>query len=461
MAKTPTVTIVGRINTGKSTLFNVLTESKKALTSPIPGTTRDRNMGKVYWRGYTFRLIDTGGINIDEIKNSIQILLDKKSHKAHEVDTVGHGILKQAYQGISEADLILFIVDGQSGLLRQDKEIIQMLRKTKKPIICACNKMDSTKYYHTLPEFYKLGCGDPFPVSALNGSGTGDLLDIIIQNLKKIKKNYRTSKFQEDGGIAVSLIGKPNVGKSSLVNAITGEERVIVSPIPMTTREPQDITIQYKDKEIKLVDTAGLKRKSKTEPGLDVVSSLQSLSALERSDLVLFVIDIASPITVQDLRLSGMLHNTLASVIIIANKWDTIPDKKPSSDTKFKEYIYGNLNPLKFAPIIFTSAKTGHGVKKILDVILDVHKKRNIQISEKAMNGFLKKILRKKLPYGGMKTNRPRIEKIRQKKTNPPEFIIHMGNDQELHYTYLRYIENELRRSFDLSGVNIKIDSDL
>ena len=460
MKKIPVVTIVGRINTGKSTLFNTIIESKKAITSPIPGTTRDRNMEKVYWRGITFKIVDTGGIDIEELTNSFQMLAEKKSPKDFkEPDTIEKGIVLQTYQGIAEADLMVFLVDGQAGLMHHDRDLAKILHNSKKKVIVVCNKMDSLKMYYKLGEFYSLGFGDPIPVSAASGSGVGDLLDEIVTNLKKIKKNLRQSKWSKEKSISVSLIGKPNVGKSSLINALTGEARSIVSPIPMTTREPQDISIEYKKKIITFIDTAGLKRKAKIDPGIDMLANIKSLDTIARSDIILYVVDVLDINNSLDVRISGLLAKSLASVIIVANKWDLVPNKNPLTDPQYQKAIYHYLHPLSWAPIILISAKSGQNVKKILDLLLEVFERRNITLSSKALNAFLKRLIKKKRPIGGTDTEKPRIIKIRQLKTNPPEFTLYLGNNQDLHYSYYRFIENSLRKEFGLEGVNVKIDT--
>lgn len=451
----PTVTIIGRANTGKSTLFNCLTESKKAIVSPHRQTTRDRIEGEIRWRGYTFRIIDTGGVDIEEIKNSITILLKKKFPA--NINALEKGILEQTAKGIDQADLIVFLVDAKAGLMGTDRELAVVLKKLGKDVLCVCNKIDSIKEIDTMTEFYKLGFGEPLAVSAVNGSGTGDLLDRIIKKLEKSQKNFHPSEYKKKESIFVSFIGKPNVGKSSLLNSILGESRVIVSPTPMTTREPQDITLNYKEKNITLVDTAGLKKKAKIAPGVDTIASLKTLSSLAQSDIILFIIDVSESVASQDLRLSGLLEDSSASVIIVANKWDMIQNKKTASDAQYREKIYTHLHPLSWAPLIFVSAKTGQNVKKILDLILEVFERRNIFLTDKSLNTFLKKLIRKKRPFALTSLTKPHITKIRQIKTNPPEITVYTKNKENLHPSYLRFIESQMRKDFDLEGVNIKI----
>lgn len=451
----PKITIVGHINSGKSTLFNRLTESRQALVSKIPGTTRDRNIGRVLWRGQEFSLIDTGGVDIEGVKNSIQMLLDKKTFSVR--DTMEKNILFQTFVGISEADIILFLVDGKTGVLPQDRELALVLKKLKKPVIVVCNKIDSPKFFSSVHQFYSLGFGEPMGISASNGSGTGDLLDAIHICLQRMKKIHAQTPENKDE-IRVSIIGKPNAGKSSLVNSLLGYERVIVSPVPMTTREPQDTSLIYKGKNITLIDTAGLKRRAKTAPELDALSGKRAEGMIYASDIVLYIIDASDKFTSQDLRLSGVLSASLASVILVGNKWDLLQGKSTASDAEVRKYIFKTIHPLDWAPLIFISAKTGKNVNKILDLIVEVSERRKIVISEKAMNAFLKKLIKQKRPIGGTEGLRPKIIKIRQKKTNPPEFTVYLANEADLHFSYYKFIEKMLRSEFDLRGVNMKIE---
>lgn len=452
----PCVAIIGRVNTGKSTLFNRLTETKKSITSDTGGTTRDRNIQKLSWIGCAFTLVDTGGVDVAGIKNSIRLLTDKK-FRPEELD-IETGIIFQVSRALKEADLILILVDAQTGLLPQDRELARVIRTYAKPALCVCNKVDSLKEINAVSEFRKLGLGDPIAVSAANGSGTGDLLDAVVARLKLLK-NTQEEPAHNNHEIFVSIIGKPNVGKSSLLNALVGEPRAIVSPYPMTTRTPNDITLRYKEKTITLIDTAGLKRRLSIAPDIDVISGEKTFATIKKSDIVLLVVDISEPLTVQDVRLTGLLEKGLSGVIIIANKWDAAEKKPGVSKKLYEKAIYHILHPIAWAPIVFVSAKTGKNTKKILDLLMLVNERRNIDIPDKTLNTFLKKLIKKKRPLGGMKGRRPRIYTIRLIKTNPPEFFVFLSNAEGLHQSYYRFMENELRKQFDLEGVNIKITS--
>ena len=368
MLKIPTITIVGRINTGKSTLFNRLTESRKAIVSPVAGTTRDYNLGKIIWKGRQLNIIDTGGVDIETLARSIAALAEKKPYPAK--DSIEKNIIRQTHTALSRADLVLMLVDGKAGLLPTDKTLAMILKKISKkerPIILAVNKIDKQKFRSNISEFYKLGLGEPVPISALNGSGTGDLLDEIY---KKLKLKKIKSLIKKEADITrVAILGKPNVGKSSLMNRLSGTERAIVSEITQTTREPQYEIIKYKEHNLMFIDTAGLQRK-KPRNFIDKVASRMGLSVLKRAAVVLFLVESQQPLSTQDTRIAGMIKEAGAKTIIIANKWDLIENKKPGLEKKFIDYIYHYLPPLRKSPIIFTSALTGKNVNKILEMIV-------------------------------------------------------------------------------------------
>ncbi len=452
MKTLPQVIIIGRANVGKSTLFNRLIERPKALTSKTAGTTRDINIGRVYWQGINFELVDTGGIET--------IITSKKLKTLSPALNIefAQDIIKKTQTALKKADLILFVVDIQSGLLPQDKELAGAIKKSNKEIIFVANKTDSPKYKSNISDFYKLGFGDPIYVSALNGSGTGDLLDSITIKLKKTKKTRKTKKFEIEKAIKISILGKPNVGKSSLLNAILGEDRVIVSPIPFTTRETIDTHLEYKKQNFILVDTAGIRKQAKIKKDLEKLSVKKSLTNAKNSDICFLVIDISKPISVQDNRLSRILLNAQVSIIIVANKWDKIEEKETKSQKKFENYIYKNFPYLTWAPIIFVSALTGKNAHKILDLALKVYQARQIKISENALNKFLKQAIKKHKPTKAKGLKHPRLLNLKQIKTNPPKFELRIGKTDTLSQAYLKYLENALHQKFDLIGTPIKIN---
>ncbi len=456
--KLTTIVIVGRINVGKSMLFNRLTETGRALVSDIEGTTRDYNVGLVSWRNKNFELIDTGGININTLKHSIQSLLPgKKSLESLPEDVIEKEIVKQTKLAMQKADMILMVTDGQTGLMPEDKELALVLKKIKKPIFLISNKVDSQKYATNLNEFYKLGLGKPWPVSAANGSGTGDMLDELIKKVKGQKGRPKTQA--ENRALKVAIIGKPNVGKSSLLNAILGEERVIVSPIPHTTREPQDTEIIYNDQKIEIIDTAGLRKKAKIERGLEKLSTRRSLNLIKAADIIIFVTEADKPLTVQDLHLAGMIKDAGAGIIVVANKWDLIGEKNEKTDSKFLKYYQRHFPFLSFAPLIFISAQTGKNVHKILDLVMAVNNQRKKIIDQPELDAILKGLVKKQHPAQAKGQNPPRLISLEQIKSNPPQFNLSIGRNDSVHFSYLRFIENQLRERFDFIGtpINLKV----
>ncbi|MFA6322744.1 MAG: ribosome biogenesis GTPase Der [Candidatus Buchananbacteria bacterium] len=453
--KLPTVVIVGRINAGKSSLFNRLTEGGKALVSDIPGTTRDYNKGKVSWRTKTFELIDTGGVDIDILKNSIQALLpEKKIKKLFFGKAIEKEIIKQTKAALIKADMVLMVVDGQAGLMQQDRELALVLKKFKKPIILACNKIDSPKWQASSHDFFKLGLGRPYAVSAANGSGTGDLLDELI---KKIKGQRGRPKINDERPIKVAIIGKPNVGKSSLVNQILGEERVIVSEEPHTTREPQDTEIIYNDRKILIFDTAGLRKRAKIERGLEKMSTSRSLGLIKSADIILFITEVDKPITAQDSHLAGLIKDSGAGLILVGNKWDRLEEKTEKIDGQIRSYYQRAFPFLSFAPLVFISALTGRNVQNILDVVLAVDENRNRLVEENELEKIIKILVRRQRPVQAKGQKSPHIFAIKQVKTHPPEFVVSVNEEDTLHFSYLRFIENQIREKFDFLGVPVKI----
>lgn len=454
--KLPTVVILGRINVGKSALFNRLTETGKAIVSAVPGTTRDYNIGQVRWRGKSFNLIDTGGVNIDILKNSIWALLDKKFEKKMvKAGPIEQEIIKQTKRSLKQADLVLLIVDGQEGLLPEDKELALVVKKLNLPTILVCNKIDSGKWQQQINEFFKLGLGPPLAVSAINGSGTGDLLDKLTKIIKW--RGGRKKAAAEQKPIRVAVIGKPNVGKSLLINKILGEDRVIVSAIPQTTREPQDTEIIFQNEKIILIDTAGLRKKAKIEKGLEKMSTKKSINTIKQADIILLITEADKPLGKQDQHLAGLIKNSGKGIIIIANKWDLIGAKDERIGNQVKKHYQSYFPYLSFAPILFTSAKTGHNVDKILALVLEVFAERQKEIPIKVLEKILKKLVKRHRPAKAMGQKKPHLYTLTQTYTNPPEFTITVGERQNIHFSYLRFIENQLRQNFGFLGVPVII----
>ncbi len=459
--KMPLVVIFGRTNVGKSSLFNCLTEQNRALVSPIAGTTRDSNIGVISWRGVDFEIVDTGGI-MDLNFLSPNFKAKKTKGIPKDVEEIDKKVQAQAREYLKKADLILFLVDVRDGLLPQDKQMADLLKKmlpdTNK-IILVANKADNPRLRQEISDFYKLSLGEPHPISATTGSGTGDLLDVLISKIISLQTLNQEKKDE----IKVCIVGKPNVGKSSLLNSLLGQERVIVSPVPHTTREPQDTEIDYKNKHIRLIDTAGISRrgrkninlKSKIKENLlESYGIMKSLSTLKEADIALFVIDISQRLTHQDAKIIEEFIKNKNSIIIVANKWDLIKDKDVK---KFTEYIHAKLPFATWAPIIFVSALTGAKVKKIFDMILEIDKARKQEINSSKLNRFLKQAIKAHKPARGKGDKHPYIYEIKQSKTNPPQFIVQIGARDELHSSYVKFLENRLRDKFKFIGTPIGI----
>jgi len=451
MAKSDSVVIIGRINVGKSTLFNRLTEEQKAIVSNIPGTTRDRNFGQVIWRGKVFNLIDSGGVNIDNLKNSIGQLI--KTKKTKRIDSIEQGIIKQTKQAIKDAKLILFLVDSKDGLLPEDKELAGVIKKLNQPVILACNKIDSEKYLDKVNEFYKLGLGTPHPVSASSGLGTGDLLDEVVKLLKMRGKKAKAE--DKIAAVKVAIIGKPNVGKSTLINALSHQQRSIVSPIAQTTREPQDIKIKYKNNHIILIDTAGLKKMSKMKAkSIEKIASFKTVSTIKKADIVLFVLDVTSRFNKQDKFLAGLTLESKSSIIVVMNKWDLITEQ---DQKKYFQYFNATFPFLTWAPKILTSAETGLNVRKIYDLILEADKARRIEINDNALDKFIIKLIKRYKPPTSRGKVRSYIHTLKQTKTNPPEFTLVVAKGVSIKDNYIKFLEKQIREKFDYFACPITI----
>ena len=445
--KLPLVVICGRTNVGKSTLFNCLTSKKQALTSDIAGTTRDSNLGEVEWGGSAFNLVDTAGI-------TGSLLSESKKISASDIEGQAQ---RQAQEYFDKADLILFVVDTKAGLLPEDKTLAHNLQKNPKyqvKTLVIANKIDSQKFAPEAAQFNRLGLGEPLGISAASGMGTGDLLDFIIQIIDKGKKYQLEIREKTSAQTNVCIIGKPNVGKSSLLNAILGYERVIVSPLPHTTREPQNTEISYRDHQITLVDTAGISKQGNKSSGLEKYGIQKSLHSLERADIAILVLDISQTLTHQDAKLVQEIVDRGISLIFVGNKWDLVPVR----DTKkMSEIIYDKLPFATWAPLQLISAKTGEKVNKILDLVLLVGDQRKLELSDSQCDKFMKAVVKIHKPAKGKGTRAPHIYEFRQTKHNPPAFSLRIGPNDDLHFSYVRFMENRLRERHGFTGTPLSI----
>ncbi len=443
----PLVALLGRANVGKSTLFNCLIEKQQAIVSDMAGTTRDSNYGFVSWNNRDFELVDTAGIFDAKHINS------EFKKEESSIDFLAQ---KQVRQILDDAAIIIFMVDNRAGLLTEDRHLAAALKKNPellKKTIVVVNKVDSQKHATEALNFVKLGLGQPRLISATTGSGTGDLLDEIVIRLKPFADEKIIIEDHHDE-IKVCIIGKPNVGKSSLLNSILGYERVIVSDEPHTTREPQDTVVAWGNKKIRFVDTAGISRQGHKGDGLQKLGIGKSLHVLDKADIALLVFDISEPITHQDAKIVGEIIERHKSLILVANKWDKIENK----DTKkWTQDIYHELPFASWAPLQFVSAKTGLKVQKIMDLVTTISEARKIEISDSQLQKFLMKIVKIHLPAKGKGLKAPRIYEFTQTRSNPPMFNIRIGSKDNLHFSYVRFMENKLREKWGFTGTPIKM----
>jgi GTP-binding protein len=435
------VALVGRPNVGKSTLFNRIIGQRLAVVSEIPGTTRDRLYREAEWSGTTFLLVDTGGIEITDGHHTEPLSEDSELFLPM--------IRQQASIAIQDADIIVQVVDGQAGITAADKEVADILRRSRKPIIVAANKLESRKIWDQAYEFYELGLGAVYAISALHGMGTGDLLDAIVEVIPKV--DYE----QEDDSIKVAILGRPNVGKSTLLNQLLGEERAIVSPIPGTTRDAIDTKLMVLDHVFTLIDTAGIRRRGKIDPGVEKYSVLRAVKALQRADVALLLIDASEGITSQDAHIAGMLAEEMASVIVLVNKWDAV-EKDAYTINSYTEEIQSALNFLPYVPLIFISAKTGQRVDKILSTVIEVNEARYHRISTGQMNRLMRDAIGRHPPpqQGGI---RVKFLYSTQAGVDPPTFIFFVNKPEWIHFTYRRFLENRIRELYPFPGTPIRL----
>ncbi len=428
----PTFAIVGRPNVGKSTLFNKLIGTRISIVEDTPGVTRDRIYAEGEWLGKKFILIDTGGI---ELKTN---------------DVIPGQMRFQAELAIDVADAVIFMVDVKTGLTSADKDVAAMLVKSGKPIVLVCNKVDNVgdvpmEFY----EFYNLGLDDPIAISSIHGLGTGDLLDKLYECV-----DFDAEEEEDDDAIKVAVIGKPNVGKSSLINRILGENRVIVSDVAGTTRDAIDTPYEYNGQKYVFIDTAGMRKRGKIDDNIEHYSVVRSLAAVDRCDVVLIMIDAQEGVTEQDTKIAGYAHDNGKASIIAVNKWDLI-DKNTHTMDNYINDIRRDLSYMTYAPVAFLSAKTGSRVNKIFELINYVSNQHAMRVSTGVLNDVLNEAITKVQPPSD-KGKRLKIYYITQATTKPPTFILFVNDKQLAHFSYVRYIENQVRQAFGLEGTPVR-----
>ncbi len=445
----PIVALVGRPNVGKSTLFNRLIGERRAIVDETPGTTRDRLFGEAEWNGRAFHVVDTGGID--------------PTHGGKTPLSIGSAefieeIKKQAKIAIAEADVILFITDGEAGMTAPDLEVANILRRSQKkmedgsffpPIFVVVNKCESKERRDAATQFYELGLGDPIPISALHGTGTGDLLDALVESFPAEIKE------EEDESVKIAIVGKPNAGKSSLLNRLVGEERVIVSPLPGTTRDAIDTKIEVNGLPVTLIDTAGIRKRGKIEPGVEQYSVLRALKAIERADVALLVIDATTGITAQDAHIAGFILEQWKSCVVIVNKWDAVK-KDTHTMEEYTRKIRYELNFMDYVPLLFISAKTGQRVDQVLPMALRVQEERLARLSTSKINEIIHKA-QDAHPHPAHAGRQLKIYYGTQVRSDPPTFLIYVNDPKLMHFTYLRYLENQIRAEHGFLGTPIRI----
>ncbi len=441
-AATPIVAIVGRTNVGKSTLFNRLVEQKKAIVSAVPGTTHDINFGHCHWRDATLTVIDTAG-------------LDLTSGGATETR-----LKRQAQLAMEKADLIILLVDATAGIMPEDRAFARHLQRSKKRVMLVANKADNPKNRRlaTSPDWLKLGEGEPIPVSAINGTGVGDLLDIVLDALAEAGL---TTKPLPTIDVRIAIIGRPNVGKSSLLNALAGEARVIVSEVPHTTKEPQDTLLTYEEngetKNILVIDTVGIRKKARVAPGIEKIGVHMSLEELKRADVGFLLIDATQGVELQEKKLAGYMEERSIGAIVVINKWDLAAENRLGTAEEYAKHVRGMLPFYDWAPVAFISAMTGNRVSKLLGYAVAVARERDRMLDQETVDEFIVSLKKQHHAVFEEGENRPKVYGMTQVGTKPPTFMVVVKDKETLHPSFLHFIENRLRDKFGFEGTPIRV----
>lgn len=448
--KKPVVALVGRPNVGKSTLFNRILGRRVAIVEDLPGTTRDRIYGDADWNGVGFTLIDTGGLEAPSEVGAARLRqLDAVPLASDSIDFI-KPIQNQAQVAITEADAIVFVVDGREGLTAADQDVAEVLRLSHKPIFVAVNKTENVDRKLDAVEFWSLGLSEPYPISAYHGDGVGDLLDEIVKTLPTYPASYEEEKL-----VGIAIVGRPNVGKSSLLNALLGTERAIVSDVPGTTRDPIDTELVYAGERLVLIDTAGIRRRGSIDQGIERYSVLRSMRSIDRADVALLLIDANDGVTAQDAHVAGYVLERNKGVVVIVNKWDMI-EKDEHTMVQFAKQVREDLKFLSYVPVLFISAQTRQRIHQVLPTALDVVAARRHRLSTGELNNLLRDAYDKSM--APTKHGRPlRIYYSTQVEIEPPSFVIFVNDPDLVHFSYERYLENSIRAHYPFTGTPIRI----
>jgi GTPase len=448
MSRKPVVALVGRPNVGKSSLFNRLVGERMAVTDEIPGTTRDRLASEFEWRGALFRVVDTGGIEVYQPKGT----RDENPLSEGSVEFVPQ-IKAQALLAVQDADVVVMVTDGTTGITAADEEIAEILRRTEKPVIVAANKIDHHKKNDDVVEFYGLGVGEVFAISAIHGAGVGDLLDAVYESVQEVVT--MPDEPVEDQHMRIAIVGRPNVGKSSLVNKLLGEERVIVSHHAGTTRDAIDSELMYHGEKVTLIDTAGIRRRGRVTPGVEKFSVIRSMDAVERCDVALLMIDAVEGITDQDAHIAGYILDAGKSIVLIVNKWDAL-EKDNYTLHEFEKQVRERFNFLPDPPVLFISVLTGQRIHQVLEAAREVYEGRYLRVPTSALNKILRDAMHNHTPpIRG--SRRLKILYASQVSTAPPLMLFHVNDPKLVHFTYRRYLENQIRREYPFHGTPIRM----
>lgn len=446
----PIVALVGRPNVGKSTLFNRLIGERRAIVQDEPGTTRDRLYGEAEWAGRAFIVVDTGGLDI--------AVSDRSPGKDAQPAVLGpssrdyiRDIRAQAEVAIEEADVILFLVDARDGVTAADQDVADVLRRSGRPVILAVNKSDNATRRQAALEFYELGLGEAYPISSLHGTGTGDLLDAVVAGMPQVEEAA------DDQAVHIAIVGRPNVGKSSLLNALLQQERAIVSPIPGTTRDALDTPLKWEGHDVVLIDTAGIRRRGRIESGVEKYSVLRAFNAIERADVALLVLDATTGITAQDSHVAGFILDAYKSVAIIVNKWDAVENKQTGTVEAYTQAIREQLRFLDYAPVLTVSALTRQRVSKILPLALMIAEQRRARIPTGELNRLVREAVQAH-PAPNRQGKQLKFLYATQAETEPPTFVLFVNDRALVHFSYARYLENRIRSAFPFTGTPLRLE---